>query len=92
MDGIKRNAGSVAPCLKDARAKNEIVPNSYTFVLDWVVRPDGSVMSPRLKGPPEVMGTSLPACFASVMRRWTFPASQKEAPITNFPFGPINIR
>lgn len=92
MDGIKKNAAAVAPCLKEARSRNEIQPKSWTFVLDWTIKPSGAVANPVLKGPPEVMGTSLPSCFATAMRRWSFPASKKETPVSNFPFGPVNIR
>jgi hypothetical protein len=92
INGVKKNGPMVGECLKAARGKNEIVPGEYKFILDWTIRQDGGVSNPKLKGPANVMGTSLPACFGSVMRRWTFPASQKETPIANFPFGPINIR
>lgn len=92
FNGIKKNGPMVADCIKSARSKSEIVPGEYKFILDWTIKPDGSVTQGKLKGPANVMGTSLPACFASVMRRWSFPPSQRETPVANFPFGPINIR
>ena len=89
---VKQNAAKVAPCLKTARSRNEIVPGSYKFVIDWTIRPNGSVTNARLTGPSNVLGTSLKGCFEGVIRAWRFPASQNGAPITNFPFGPITVR
>ncbi len=43
-------------------------------------------------GPAKVLGTSLPACFASKMRQWKFPKTQTGAPITNFPFPKFTIK
>jgi hypothetical protein len=83
---------TVAPCLKTARAKNEISPGKYTFVLDWTIRPNGSVGNARLKGPQNVLSSSLPRCFSAAMGRWRFPTSRDGAPISNFPFGPVNVR
>lgn len=91
MSAVKRSAATVAPCLKDARANNEIQPGKVVFTLNWVIRPDGSVARPVMKGPANVLNTSLPSCFSTVMKRWRFPASQRELPISNFPFGPITI-
>jgi len=92
FSGVKENARSVAPCLGAARSRNEVVPGAYTFTVNWTIKPDGSIANPRLTGPANVMSTSLPGCFASAMRGWRFPASQRETPIANFPLGPINIR
>ncbi len=92
VNGVKKNLSIVAPCLKEARAKGEIEPGQYTFTLEWVIQPDGSVSKAALKGPPNVLSSSLPGCFAVSMKRWRFPASQKAMPIFNFPFGPVNIR
>lgn len=88
---VRSNAARVGPCLKNARAKGEIPPNSYTFILNWTIRPDGGVQGAQLTGPPQVLGSSLPGCFASVLSNWHFPASVSGAPIKNFPFGPVNV-
>lgn len=88
---VKVNAGKTMPCLKAARSRNEIVPGKYTFVIDWTIRPNGSVGDARLKGPANVMASSLPGCFSTVISQWRFPPSQAGAPITNFPFGPVNV-
>lgn len=88
---VRQSASKVAPCIKNARSRNEIPAGKYTFVLDWTIRPDGAVVDAHLKGPPEVLSTSLAACFASAMVTWRFPASQAGAPIANFPFGPVNV-
>lgn len=88
---VRQSASKVAPCIKNARSRNEIPAGKYTFVLDWTIRPDGAVVDAHLKGPPEVLSTSLAACFSSAMMTWHFPASQAGAPIANFPFGPVNV-
>lgn len=88
---VVKNASKVTPCIKNARARNEIPAGRYTFILDWVIRPDGAVVEPQLKGPDAVMNTSLEGCFASALTQWHFPASQNGAPIANFPFGPVTI-
>ncbi len=90
--GVRAGMRSVQVCLAAARKNGELVPGRYTFVLDWTIAKDGSTQNPRMKGPAEVLGTSLPVCFASKMKAWRFPASQKATPIANFPFGPIVIR
>ena len=92
VGGVKKNAGKVMPCLKTARKKGEIVPGTYKLILDWKIKPDGSVSNARLKGPSNVMGTSLPGCFGRAMRKWKFPASKKGAPVSNFPFGPFTVK
>lgn len=91
VDGVKKNAVKLLPCLKAARSKGEITPGTYKFILDWTIQPNGNVSGARLKGPANVMGTSMPACFAKAMRKWKFPASKQGAPVSNFPFGPINV-
>lgn len=88
---VKAKASSVKTCITTAKAKGEIRPGSYRFVLNWTIRPNGSVGSPRLVGPSNVMGTSLPRCFATQLGKWKFPSSQSGAPIKNFPL-PINVR
>ncbi|MBC7793164.1 MAG: DUF4339 domain-containing protein [Clostridia bacterium] len=90
VDGVKKNAANLGPCVTAARTKEEIQPGRVQFVLDWVINPNGAVTSPRLKGPQEVMSTSLPSCFARVMGSWKFAPSKQGAPISNFPL-PINV-
>jgi hypothetical protein len=90
--GVKQNAGQVMPCLKAARDKGEIVPGTYKLILDWNISPSGSVADARLTGPGNVMGTTLPGCFAKAMKRWKFPSSKSGAPVKNFPFGPFTVK
>lgn len=90
--GVKTNMANLLECLKAARAKGEISPGQHTLVLDWQIQPNGSVTNGQLKGPPNVLGTSLPACFAARMRSWKFPSSRSATPIRNFPFGPFNMK
>ncbi len=91
IDGVKANGSKLGPCVTAARSKEEIQPGRVQFVLDWTINPNGSVTAARLKGPQEVMNTSLPSCFARVMGSWKFAASKSGAPITNFPL-PITVR
>ncbi|MEZ4272667.1 MAG: hypothetical protein R3C68_14920 [Myxococcota bacterium] len=90
--GVKSNAGTVMPCLKTARSKGEIVPGTYKLILDWQIKPNGGVTAAVVKGPANILETSLPKCFASAMRRWKFPASSDGAPVKNFPFGPFTVK
>jgi len=92
VTGVKQNASKVMPCIKTARADGEILPGTYELILDWTIKPDGSVTGARLKGPTSVLGTSLPSCFAEAMREWKFPASAKGAPVRNFPFEPFTVK
>jgi len=89
--GVKRNAASVMPCIKRARAAGELPPGRHKLILAWQIQPDGSVRGGKLTGPASVMGTSLPACLANAMRTWRFPPSTKGAPVRNFPFGPFTV-
>jgi hypothetical protein len=89
--GVKKNASSLVPCLKEARARNEMPAGQYTFTLDWTINADGSISNGRLKGPPSVMNGSLPSCFLRVMRGWSFAPSDRATPIANFPLGPITL-
>jgi len=92
MSGVKKGMGAVMGCIKTARAKGELAPGRHTLVLEWTIQPSGKVSSPKLKGPSNVLGTSLPACFSRSMRKWSFPSSEKGAPVRNFPFGPFSIK
>ncbi|MFC1610848.1 hypothetical protein ACFL6C_07810, partial [Myxococcota bacterium] len=59
-------------------------------IVSWKIRDNGSVGEPRLVGPPTVLGTSLPACFASVMQKWRFPVGSPTT-IRNFPLGSVTV-
>jgi len=82
---VKKQAGSLGKCIVTAKNSGDLTPGPIKFLLDWTINPDGSVSNPRLKGPPNVLSTSLPQCFAQAMGRWEFPASTGGAPIANFP-------
>jgi hypothetical protein len=88
--GIKKNASNLMLCLRAARTKGEIQPGRFSLILEWIIQPDGSVAKPRLKGPGPVLGTSLPACFASRMRSWRFPSARRSSTVRNFKL-PINV-
>ncbi len=91
--GVRQNGSSISPCVLDAINDGELERGeSYTLVLDWTVNPDGSVARPRMKGPADLMETSLPDCVAGKMRRWRFKSSSEAVPVSNFPFGPITVR
>lgn len=92
VEGVKRNATKVMPCLRAARDQGELDSGEHKLRLAWDIRPDGTVGSPRLTGPSYVLGTSLPGCFSRGMRSWRFPPSQKGAPVKNFPFGPLRVK
>jgi hypothetical protein len=89
--GVKQGSGTLGPCLRTAQAKREIVPGKHTLILQWKIEPNGTVTDPRLVGPANLMGTSLPACFSNAMRKWQFPATPKGAPVRNYPLGPISV-
>ncbi len=91
INGVRENGPKLGPCITASRSKDEIQPGRVQFVLDWTINPNGSVTAARLKGPQEVLNTSLPSCFARVMGSWKFPASKNGAPIANFPL-PITVR
>lgn len=88
--GVQKHADKLTPCINAARSKGEILPGKYRFVFGWRIQPTGGVSGGELTGPPEVMGSSLPACFSRVMSSWKFPPSKNGAPIRNFPLT-INV-
>ena len=92
MDGVKNGMTTVKNCIQGARQRGELTPGKHTLVLNWTIRANGTVANPSVKGPSYVLGTSLPECIARGMRQWTFPASQSDSPVKNFPFGPFNIK
>lgn len=90
IEGVKEHGSNLRSCLQAARAANEFPAGSYKFILEWTIRADGSVQSPKLKGPNAFLDTSLPVCFASKMKTWEFPKSHKAWPVRNFPL-PIRV-
>jgi len=88
---MKDNIPKLAPCLESARKRNEITAGKHMLVLDFTITAAGVTKGAELKGPAEVLKTSLPACFAAKMRTWKFPPSQGGAPVKNFPL-PINLK
>jgi predicted Zn finger-like uncharacterized protein len=85
MNGVRTNAKLLGPCLQAAKAKAELAPGKHVLVLDFLIKPNGSVTDGQLKGPAYVMSTSMPGCFAQKMKSWTFPPSKGGAPVKNFP-------
>jgi hypothetical protein len=90
VDGVKSQARSLGPCIGPAVDAGEISAGPMEFVLDWTIQADGSVSAAQLKGPEAILKTSLPACFATYMNRWKFPASVSGAPVLGFPM-PVTI-
>ena len=92
VDGVRKNAKLVTPCLKTARRAGELIPGKYKLILNWTILPNGSVTGSQLKGPSKILGTSLATCIPHAMRQWKFPSSDKGAPVKNFPFGPFTVK
>jgi len=90
LTSVGKQAATLSGCLSSAREAGELASGRTTFVLDWTINPDGSISRPRVAGPTQVLGTSLPGCFATHMQNWMFPASPQGAPITNFPM-PVTL-
>ena len=88
---VRAKAKTLAPCLSGARARGELSPGKIVLVLDWDIRPDGTVNRPALVGPVAVAKTVLATCIARQMAGWRFPASGQTTPIRNFPL-PVNLR
>jgi hypothetical protein len=91
LQGIKRNASNLLPCLRTARAKDEVTTGRIRLVLDWVIEADGTVSRPKLKGPARLLRTSLPPCLTAQMRTWTFPEAGRSSKVRNFGL-PINLK
>jgi hypothetical protein len=75
--------------LARSKAAGEVVRGRTTFIVDWVINPDGTVSHPRMKGPTRDMSRSLPACFAKTMLGWKFPLSKQGVPVINFAFNAV---
>ena len=69
-------------CIKKARSQGELAPGRHTLVLEWSIQPSGKVANPKLKGPANVLGTSLPGCFSRGMRKWKFPSTEISTRVT----------
>jgi hypothetical protein len=91
LAAVKENAASLVPCVRAARAKNELAPGKIKLILAWNIDRSGAVRDPQLVGPPSVLGGSLPGCFAVRMRGWVFRASSDTSTVRNFPL-PLNVR
>ncbi len=89
--GLKANVEKLGPCVTTAKNNKEIKPARHTFVLNWYVLPTGNTTDPKVVGPPEIMRTTLRACFEKVMLGWTFRPTKEGAAITNFPL-PVTVR
>ncbi len=91
LDGVKTHAPSLGQCIAVAIAKHEIRTGRVPFIVEWTIKPDGSVTDGNLIGPFEVMNTSLPTCFSRVINTWTFPASKDGAPVKDVSI-PITVQ
>ncbi len=85
VSGVKANAASGAHCLRQAVAQGEISQGSYKLVLDWSIRPDGTVSVAQVTGPAAMLRTSIAGCYGRAMLGWQFAASPRGAPVRNFP-------
>jgi hypothetical protein len=91
---VEKNAGSVAPCLKQARDHNEIARGQeYRFLVTLGVLPDGSLKDPAVKAkiPDGEASPDLRACIVNAMRKWRFPAASNETPEHGFLLGPFKV-
>ncbi len=84
MGGVRNGKRHISHCSERARRSGELPRGNYRIVLDWQIRPDGSVTKTRTRGSSTVENTSIPACIALGMRKWSFPSSKSGAPIRNF--------
>jgi hypothetical protein len=82
---VRSNGASLAPCFRAAKLRGEIVPQQYTFVLDWRIRQSGAVTGVMLKEPTRLANSGLASCLAAAMNDWTFPAPGAERAVSNFP-------
>jgi len=85
VDGFRSQARSIAPCLRAARNRGEILPGSLVLVLSWNITPRGRVTGAELSGPATVANTTLRTCVPQQMRNWEFPAPNQVTPVENFP-------
>jgi hypothetical protein len=88
---VRREAPSLIPCLERARGKGDIGAGSYTLVLDWDVKPDGSVSRAVLREPGQWARRSVGTCVVAGVRKWRFGTSVAGASVRDFPIGPVNV-
>ena len=85
IDGIKAHGGKLGQCIAKARVARQIEPGRVQYILSWTVLPDGTTEKGALLGPPESLLTSLPECFAKVMKTWRFRPTRTGGPVRNYP-------
>lgn len=91
VQGVEESARSLWPCIEQARAEGVLAPGEYRLLLSWNILPDGSVDEARMDGPAQIRTDPLSGCISAAMRSWRFPASERGAPVRNFPL-PFSIR
>lgn len=89
--GVKAYAETLGPCITAAKARQEISARRYVFVMDWIILPSGATTTPELVGPPELMRTTLRACFEKAILGWKFRTAKNSTPVTEFAL-PITVR
>ncbi len=89
--GVKSYAETLGPCITAAKARQEISARRYVFVMDWIILPSGATTAPELVGPPELMRTTLRACFEKAILGWKFRTAKSSTPVTEFAL-PITVR
>jgi len=71
--GIRSDAVRLAPCVAAGRATGELRPGIQEIKLVWVVDARGRVRLAHLEGPPQLVASSVPSCFAARVRLQIFP-------------------
>jgi hypothetical protein len=89
---VAERKAELRPCLARAKKPAGVEPGQYPLVLSWMILPDGSVGQVRVRRPEWARQTTLPACFAAVMRKWKFPAPGRDFAVNNFPLGNVNLK
>jgi hypothetical protein len=92
MAVVVEHKSELRPCLARAKKPASVEPGQYPLVLSWMILPDGSVGQVRVRRPEWARQTTLPACFAAVMRKWKFPAPGRDFAVNNFPLGNVNLK
>jgi len=80
------------PCLARARKPSGVTAGKYPLVVSWMIRANGSVGQVRWGRPDWARSTSLPECFAAVIRTWSFPAPGRDFAVNNFPLGNVTLK
>jgi hypothetical protein len=81
---IAAQAGTLLPCLLQARKNGEVPGGRLNLAIALDVLPDGRVKDPKLVGPKPLLSTSLSRCVPIRMRAWTFRAASAGTAIRNF--------